>query len=88
MLGKRKRTQGPCVLNQHRTTAGQRINRQSIINIDRHLTVLIDTHIDDTYTRETLLNLVLMVYFPTNLRLYNTGKMLFKSGGGSTNIVF
>ena len=56
------------------STAGQRIDRQSIISINRHLTVLIDTDINDRYTRETLLNIVLMIYFSTDLRLNNTGE--------------
>ena len=29
-----------------------------------------------------------MIYFPTNLRLYNTSDSVFKSRGGSTNIMF
>ena len=55
-------------IDQHLIT----VARQSIRSIDRHLTVLIDTNISGKYTRETLFNLVFMVYFPTNLRLYNT----------------
>ena len=71
---KRRRSK---VLNQHRSTVSQCIDRKSITCIDRHLTVLIDIHINGRYTRKILLNLVLMVYFPTNLRLYNAGDSVF-----------
>ena len=84
----RKKIQGPGVLHHHRSTAGQRIDRQSITSIDRHLTVLIDTHINGRYTREILLNLVLMVYFPPILDYITLVTVLFKSRGGFTNIVF
>ena len=35
-----------------------------------------------------LVKFFLIIYFPTNLRLYNTGTVLLKSEGGITDIVF
>ena len=49
------------------------IDRQSIMSMDRHLTVLVDTHIKGMYTVFPCYIEYLLFNYSTNLRLYNIG---------------
>lgn len=49
------------------------IDKASRVSIDCHLTVPIDAHHQRACILFSLLNCVFMIYFPTNLILYNTG---------------
>ena len=86
MLGKRKRSEedefaeGSTMAAQHRSTEHHKY-RSPLNCVDRY------SHQWQVYSRN-LVNIVLMINFPTNLRLITLVTVLFKSGGGYTDIVF
>lgn len=53
------------------------VNQQSNTSIDRHSTMSIDTHINEQVYRFAFVEFLLTIYFPTNLRLHNTGDNVF-----------